>query len=405
MEIAKNKYSIEFFFVFLITFGYIFFYSFALPLSLPNGYFSIPFRIIMFLTSIYIIYANFGKIKKRKSTVFFTGLFWLFYLFKTYYSFNHYSFSAETKSQEYEIYIRIISINMFPLIALLSIDFSKEMIERLTNFTFNFLLIILGCSFFYVILISPIFARSSGMFASYYISSGHYGLSLIILSVFNYFLSPQKKIKPAVGIGLGLFAITISSARSPILAAAIIVLLLLLYINKLKYWLTLAAFIIIFIIGIYYLRYSSLSTEYIVRIYDAIFEGNGYGRSYHLLKGWHIFENNKLFGGATLFEDGTYPHNIFVELLMSMGIIGPILFCLYFKDITKFKLRCIKENIYYLPYFLFFIQYLVLVQTSYCIFANIEFWCFSAVIISIILFYNDEKIKSDDSRGNTARDY
>ncbi|NML70479.1 O-antigen ligase family protein [Chryseobacterium sp. RP-3-3] len=294
---------------------------------------------------------------------------------------------------------------MIPFVALISIDFSKGMIGKLTSLTFNFLLIILGCSCLYVILISHIFARSAGIFVSYYINTGHYGLSLIILSVFYYFISPQKKLKSILGVGLGLFTILISSARSPILAAAVLVMIMFFYINKLKYWLALLSFVIIFIISIYYLRHSLLSTEYIVRIYDAIFEGNAYGRSQYLSKGWDIFKSNPLFGGATLFEDGMYPHNIFVEVLMSMGIIGLISFGLYFKDLGKFKLRYIKENIYYLPYFLFFAQYLVLVQTSYCIFANIEFWCFSAVIISIILFCYDEKIKSDDSRGYATGDH
>ncbi|WP_307212906.1 O-antigen ligase family protein [Chryseobacterium lathyri] len=294
---------------------------------------------------------------------------------------------------------------MTPFVALLSISFSKEMVKKLTSLIFNFLLIMLGCSFLYVILVSHIFARASGIFVSYYINTGHYGLSLIILSVFYYFLSPKKIIKPALGAGLGLFAILISSARSPILAATVLVIIMFFYINKLKYWLVLVTSIIIFIVGIYYLRYSSFSTEYIVRIYDAIFEGNGYGRSYYLSKGWDVFKNNPFFGGTILFEDGMYPHNIFIEVLMSMGIFGLILFGLYFKDLLKFKLSYIKENIYYLPYFLFFVQYLVLVQTSYCIFANIEFWCFSAVIISIILFCNDEKIKSNDGRRHTTGDY
>lgn len=404
MEILKKN-NINFSFVFLITFGYIFFYAFAVPFDLPNYYFAVPVRVIIFLLAVGVIYNNFENIKKRKSTVFFTVLFWLFYLFKTVYSFNHYTFLSSTKSIENDIYIRIIGLNMIPMVAILSIDFSKEMIQKLTRLIFDFLLIMLAVSFLYVVFISQLYTRSSGIFVSYYISTGHYGLSLIVLSLFYYFLFPEKKIKPVLGLGLGLFAILISSARSPVLAAAVLVILMFLYINRLKYWLALLALIIISVIGVYYIRHSSLSTEYIVRIYDAIFEGNAYGRSYYLLKGWEIFKNNPLIGGATLFEDAMYPHNIFVELLMSMGIAGLLFFVLYFKDLGKFKIKYIKENICYLPYFLFFAQYLVLVQTSYCIFANIEFWCFSAVIISIILFCNDEKIKSDDRRGYTAGDY
>lgn len=404
MEVLKKN-NIEFFFVFLITFGYIFFYAFAVPFDLPNYYFAVPVRIPIFLIGVWVIYANFKNIKKRKSTILFASLFWLFYLFKTIYSFNHFTFSDQTKSLENQIYIRIICLNFIPVVALLSIDFSKEMIRKLTRLIFDFLLIMLAVSLLYVVFVSHLFTRSSGIFVSYYISTAHYGLSLIVLSIFYYFLSPQKKLKPFLGLGLGLFTIFISSARSPILAAAVLIVLIFLYINKLKYWLGLLAFIIMFVIGIYYIRHSSLSTEYIVRIYDAIFEGNAYGRSYYLSKGWGIFKNNPLTGGATLFEDGMYPHNIFVEVLMSMGIVGGVFFFLYFKDLLKFRMKLIRENTYYIPYFLFFVQYLVLVQTSYCIFANIEFWCFSAVIISIILFCNDEKIKSDDGRRHAAGNY
>ncbi|WP_394366879.1 hypothetical protein [Chryseobacterium indologenes] len=183
------------------------------------------------------------------------------------------------------------------------------------------------------------------------------------------------------------------------LAAFVILFLFVVYANKLRYWIALLSTVLLFIIGIYFLMQTSISDfGFIKRMYDAIFEGNAYGRSYYLSKGFDVFKNNILLGGRILFEDAMYPHNVFVELLMSMGIVGVILFCLYFKDLTKFRVKYIKANVNYLPYFSFFVQYLILVQTSYCIFANIEFWCFSAVIISIILFCNDEEIKSNDSR-------
>ncbi|KMQ65561.1 hypothetical protein ACM46_06675 [Chryseobacterium angstadtii] len=403
--ILLKKNNLELLFLFLVTFGYIFFYSFALPAKIPNEYFSIPFRGVLFLISLYVIFLNFENVSKRKWTIIFTTLFWLFYTFKSYYSFQNYAFEPEVKNMEYWVYIKSICRNLVPLIAILCINITKEISEKLTYFIFHFLLIIMGISFLYEILTTQHFSRSPGIFSRYYISTGHYGLSLIILSVFYYFLNPSKKLKPALGVFLGFFALYISSARSPILAVAVIILVLLLYINKLKYWLGMALFILIFVAGIYGLRHSSYATEYIIRLYDAIFEGNAYGRSHYLAKGWEIFMNNIPFGGRTLFENGMYPHNIFVEVPMTMGVTGIILFVLYFKDLWKFKPEYIKQNRYYLPYFLFFIQYLVLVQTSYCIFDNVEFWCFAAVIISIILFCYDEKIKSNDSRGYAAGNY
>ncbi len=405
MEIIKKS-NVEFLFIFFLTFGYIFFYSFSRPLDISNELFSVPFRIVLLLMSCYIIYANFETIKKRKLTVIFTILFWIFYLIKANYSFNNDIYLQKILNNEQKIYIRIICLNLIPYIAVLSINFSKKITVKLNNLIFNFLLILLGISCLYTIFVYTEFEKSSGIFAGYYISTGHYGLSLLIISVFYYFQSPQKLLKPILGILIGIFTIFSASARSPILAAFIIILMALLYINKLKYWIALLSFVLLFIVSIYILKQSSVADfEFITRMYDAIFEGNGYGRAYYLTKGWVIFKNNIPFGGRILFEDGLYPHNIFIEVLMSMGIVGIILFFLYFKDVGKFRIKYIRNNIYYLPFVLFFIQYFVLVLTSYNIFANLEFWTFSAVFISIILFCNDEEIKSNDGRRNTTGDY
>ncbi|MGG7551429.1 O-antigen ligase family protein [Chryseobacterium arthrosphaerae] len=405
MEIIKKS-NIEFLFIFFLTFGYIFFYSFSRQLDTSNEYFAVPFRVVLFLVSCYIIVVNFENLKKRKLSVIFTALFWLFYLAKSIYSFKNDSYQQKILNNEEKIYIRILCLNLIPYIAVLSINFSKEITVKLNNLIFNFLLIILGISCLYTIFIYQAFEKSSGIFAGYYITTGHYGLSLLIISIFYYFQSSQKKLKPISGILIGIFTVFSASARSPMLAAFIILFILLIYVNELKYWVGLLFFTLIFILSIYILKQTSVADfEFVTRMYDAIFEGNGYGRFYYLTKGWDIFKNNIPFGGRILFEDGLYPHNIFIEVLMSMGIFGIILFFLYFKDVWKFKIKYITNNIYYLPFILFFIQYFVLVLTSYNIFANLEFWTFSAVFISIILFCNDEEIKSNDRRRNAAGDH
>ncbi|WP_164976795.1 O-antigen ligase family protein [Chryseobacterium sp. CH21] len=248
---------------------------------------------------------------------------------------------------------------------------------KLNTLIFNFLLIILGISCLWTIFVFQYFEKSSGIFVSYYISVGHYGLSLLILSIFYYFQSPQKWLKPILGTLIGGFTIFSSSARSPMLAAFIILLILLLYINKIKYWITLLVFASIFIISIYFLKQTFASDfEFVKRMYNAIFEGNGSGRSYYLLKGWNVFKENIPFGGRILFEDGMYPHNIFVEVLMSMGIAGVILFFLYFKDLGKFRIRYIKKIfvIYRFFYFLSNILCWFLLHT-----VSLRIWSFGAL--------------------------
>jgi hypothetical protein len=173
-----------------------------------------------------------------------------FYLFKTIYSFKYDSYQQKVLNNEEKIYIRIICLNLIPYIAVLSINFSKEITVKLNNLFFNFLLIILGISCLYTIFIYRGFEKSSGIFAGYYISTGHYGLSLLIISFFYYFKSPQKLLKPILGILIGIFTVFCSSARSPVLAALVILLIILVYINKLKYWIALASLVLLFIITI-----------------------------------------------------------------------------------------------------------------------------------------------------------
>jgi hypothetical protein len=50
----------------------------------------------------------------------------MFYLFKTIYSFNNDSYQQKVLNNEEKIYIRIICLNLIPYIAVLSINFSKE---------------------------------------------------------------------------------------------------------------------------------------------------------------------------------------------------------------------------------------------------------------------------------------
>ncbi len=73
MVLTKKGYTESFFF--FSDFWVYFFYSFSRPLDVSNAFFAVPFRIILFLISCYIIYVNFENIVKRKSTVIFTVLF------------------------------------------------------------------------------------------------------------------------------------------------------------------------------------------------------------------------------------------------------------------------------------------------------------------------------------------
>ena len=154
-------------------------------------------------------------------------------------------------------------------------------------------------------------------------------------------------------------------------------------------------FLVVFITLIYISRqFFHLESAFIERNYLWIFEGNTSGREPYFNRAIAIFKDNILVGGRVLYEDGMYPHNLFLELLMSGGILLLIIFGLIFYPLIKninYFLNVSNSKLYILPLFALWLQYLILVQTSYNIHSNPEFWYFSSVIIGISIKNHNEK--------------
>lgn len=128
-------------------------------------------------------------------------------------------------------------------------------------------------------------------------------------------------------------------------------------------------------------------------MYNWLFEGDNSLRTPLFKRGLAIFKANPVFGGRVLYEDSSYPHNIFIELLMSTGIIGLILYFVKFLPLfrTGNYFLMIKANNAQVEIFVLFIQYFVLVFTSYSLPSTPEFIQLSAVIIGLSLNRNYEK--------------
>ena len=243
------------------------------------------------------------------------------------------------------------------------------------------------------------FNKTSGIFAVYYISSGHFGASLVILaSYFLVFRSDEKILSHKVllaGVFLGLFAIYISAARSPLLAIFLVWAYFLILKNKIKYILFFLIFLLFVAFFIYFSRnILHIESAFVERNYLFIFEGNTSGREPYFNRAIAIFKVNPLIGGRVLYEDGMYPHNIFLELLMSGGLLLLVLFCSFFFYLIK-RIKCYfnfsDSNFYIIPLFSLWFQYFILAQTSYNIHSNPEFWYFSSVIMGITTnFYNEK---------------
>jgi len=244
------------------------------------------------------------------------------------------------------------------------------------------------------------FNKTNGIFSVYYISSGHIGSSLVILSSyllwFKYTsVTMINKQILLIGILLGLFAIYISGARSPVLALVVVGFYFILLKKRLKFFYFFLLFLFFSVILLYILKQVLHSeSAFVVRNYSWIFEGNTSNREPYFSRAIEIFKNNILVGGRVLYEDGMYPHNIFLELLMSGGVVLFLLFGLIFFPVIKNRkifLKMNQSNLYIIPLFSLWLQYFILVQTSYNIHSNPEFWYFSSIIIGISLKNYNEK--------------
>lgn len=91
---------------------------------------------------------------------------------------------------------------------------------------------------------------------------------------------------------------------------------------------------------------------------------------------------------------------------MSTGLLGMVLFIIYFKFVIRSFFKVLK-NIYQYKesgiLIFFFLQYLILAQTSGSLYLSFELWYFGAAVIGLgYINFTNEEIKSNNRRGNTA---
>ena len=406
-HIYKNG-IVEIWFLVLIVCGYTLFSSFAVPLGIENSrIFSVPYRVLIFVLSILIIVKNFSFKKFKNIAVLSVLFFWLFYLFRSYFSFSNDNYDELFRPQFSEIYVRIIVIAMVPAIALLFINYKNLNYRKVVDIFFVILFTMLSLNLIFA-LINFNGSSLGFMFSMYYISYGHLGASLSLLSLFLILYQPRNFniVFPYAAFLLGLFTIVIATARSPFLAVIVVIPYLILVTKNYKVFGVFCLLLLISVTGIYIIGKSgSSSFIFANRTYNWLFEGDNSLRTPLFENGLRIFKDNPIFGGRTHFKNGFYPHNLIIELLMGTGIFGLVLYVLKFIPvIKKFKIFTFQnKKSYHLLFFALFLQYFVLVITSFTLYSVPEFLYFSSIIIGISLSNANEENESDDGSRNSSR--
>lgn len=98
------------------------------------------------------------------------------------------------------------------------------------------------------------------------------------------------------------------------------------------------------------------------------------------------FASNPIFGDAIVERNSNYyPHNIFLESLMSIGVAGTI-FLLFFLFLTFYTSKGFYKDKFTRFFFLYFLVFLINSNFSGSIVGSYELYCSSIILISYICF-------------------
>lgn len=138
-----------------------------------------------------------------------------------------------------------------------------------------------------------------------------------------------QKVLLGIGMGISLFNLFMAGSRGPLLQLVIVIIVFLLSSRKLikpKYILLFV--IMVVILMTLFPQYLNISELVFERFKETGFSSNDSDRfRAELFKSaWNQFLDHPVFGDSieTVFE-GTYPHNLLLESLMSIGFVGGIM--------------------------------------------------------------------------------
>lgn len=401
LQHSKNSSNI---YVVLILIGF-----FALGLLtnvIPGGsrVVTIPYRALVLIISLFLIgrglLKNSSLLPARKIVFFF--LFWALYLVRLISDLYFRNVQATVFENNFDYLLNAVGICIIPALSML---YLKEInFDRVLKWLFRILLVSLTISLFLNLNLDRdelnSYGRYSGGKGLSIISYGHQGVTLALLSLFliSRAHTTRKIIFYILSFLLGLFVMYLAGSKSPLLALILCASFYFFSSKGLIKGLIIICIIVFpfFILGDelmdFLSRYGGTFVERIVRL----LEGGDEGRNFLFAEGFTEFTNAPVLGNSFVLQDqssrqwnGFYPHNIIIESMMAMGLIGGlIIILLLFSGIrAAYKLSVsLKPNAWV---GLLFIQYAILAMFSNAIYTNHFFWYY--YILLMAAYYNSNQ--------------
>lgn len=395
-SVKLQEINIASIFYMILLAGFIVISGFPYFFSVESRVFTVPFRAIVLAFSIFIIlraiFYHKGKVNLN-STIIFYVVFWIVYLINVYLSFRNYQFTEDFKLREYEVYVRIIGVCLIPSLALFFLEKKQINYSLIFNVVYFLIFIILLLNVFVGIKYNDQ-GRTSGFLSTYSINFGHIGVTLALMSLYKLIFKTERfdyySFLMFFGFVLGTYIMYASATRGPLIAFVFTIIVALVARKKKNYLILFCVLILLGVIGIIYLGPQNTiegKNWFLQRLSNMLVSGDSSGRDKLYKDALTIFIENPFFGGRFLFADGVYAHNIFLDILMSMGIFGMMLFVPFFTSCVKEILKLFpKEKIVendYIWIHLLFCQYLTFAFFSCSMFDTPEFWYLTAMLLTI----------------------
>lgn len=204
----------------------------------------------------------------------------------------------------------------------------------------------------------------------------------------------KKKIFFLIGTAISIYGILIAGSRGPLFFTILTCLIYLgfgNYSKRFKFLLYVSVLFLVLLFVFDYTIYTDLISIYAPhfgdRLVDTIENNNISGREDFYARGLSQFNKNIYFGDYFALTSGTYagsyPHNILIESLMTIGLFGSIpLFGLFFICFKR-AFKIIKQNQIHSWIALIFIFYFLKGLSSWNLYGSDLLWISMFILLSI----------------------
>lgn len=226
--------------------------------------------------------------------------------------------------------------------------------------------------------------------------------SLFILLILTEFTFPAKSITLLLGFLLGAVNLFLGNSRGPFIFTLIGIASILYFYIKLgklsKITISRLLFLISFAITIIFISRYISSNSFEFGIFDRLTEtkeiietGQQDDRTILFREALDMFYEQPIYGNQLNLKSLTYPHNIFLEILMSLGIIGFLIFIYIILLIILLFYNSPKRSKLFSIWIPFSILVFGISMTTGNIYQNVIFWN----LIGMLLAWPKKNIEKD----------